>query len=238
MSIPADKKHLYDICTTTAQRLGRWADVVQMLYRWFFVYWDVIGSFFFSPGAPASPTDLTILVLESSLVVISWKYPNRSDVSHFEMHIGTVNRTVSDARVSRVLRDTRRKDVSQLLPDTQYFIYLVTYSTDGMSSNNSDVIRFTTTPGQSAEMSTVIYRTKSKDSICLLYKYCILALQSSIAYFYLQSALLTVTMHQRRYRSFSAWLIIDRMQQFASLKNGLISHTFYKDNFYRTVFNT
>ena len=32
---PADTKHVYNICTTSAQRLRRWADVVQMLYKCF-----------------------------------------------------------------------------------------------------------------------------------------------------------------------------------------------------------
>ena len=33
--IPANTKHLYNICTTSSQRLRRWADVVQMLYKCF-----------------------------------------------------------------------------------------------------------------------------------------------------------------------------------------------------------
>ena len=32
---PANKKHLYNICTTTDQRLGRWSNIVQMLYKCF-----------------------------------------------------------------------------------------------------------------------------------------------------------------------------------------------------------
>ena len=33
--IPANTKHLYNICTTSAQRLQRWANIVQMLYKCF-----------------------------------------------------------------------------------------------------------------------------------------------------------------------------------------------------------
>ena len=33
--IPANTKYLYDICTMSAQRRRRWADVVQMLYKYF-----------------------------------------------------------------------------------------------------------------------------------------------------------------------------------------------------------
>ena len=35
ISIPVNTKHLYNICTTLAQRRRRWADVVQMLYKCF-----------------------------------------------------------------------------------------------------------------------------------------------------------------------------------------------------------
>ena len=34
-SYPASKKHLYNICTTLAQRLRRWSNIVQMLYKCF-----------------------------------------------------------------------------------------------------------------------------------------------------------------------------------------------------------
>ena len=39
---PADTKHLYDICTTSAQRLRRWSNIVQMLYK-SCVHWVVIS---------------------------------------------------------------------------------------------------------------------------------------------------------------------------------------------------
>ena len=32
---PANTKHLYNICTMLDQRRRRWADLVQMLYKWF-----------------------------------------------------------------------------------------------------------------------------------------------------------------------------------------------------------
>ena len=32
---PANTKHLYNICTTSAQRLRRWSNLVQMLYKYF-----------------------------------------------------------------------------------------------------------------------------------------------------------------------------------------------------------
>ena len=32
---PANTKHFYNICTTSAQRLRRWYDIVQMLYKYF-----------------------------------------------------------------------------------------------------------------------------------------------------------------------------------------------------------
>ena len=36
---PVNTKHLYSICTTAAQRLRRWSDIVQMLYKCFvYVY--------------------------------------------------------------------------------------------------------------------------------------------------------------------------------------------------------
>ena len=34
-SIPVNTKHLYNICTMSAQRRRRWAHVVQMVYKWF-----------------------------------------------------------------------------------------------------------------------------------------------------------------------------------------------------------
>ena len=37
-SIPANTKHLYNICSTSAQRLCRWSNIVQMLYKC--VCWD------------------------------------------------------------------------------------------------------------------------------------------------------------------------------------------------------
>ena len=36
-SLPASKKHLYNICTASAQCLRRWSNIVQMLYK--YVYW-------------------------------------------------------------------------------------------------------------------------------------------------------------------------------------------------------
>ena len=33
--LPANTKHLYNICTMFDQRRSRWADVVQMLYKCF-----------------------------------------------------------------------------------------------------------------------------------------------------------------------------------------------------------
>ena len=33
--IPANTKHLYNICTTLSQRLWRWSNIVQMLYKCF-----------------------------------------------------------------------------------------------------------------------------------------------------------------------------------------------------------
>ena len=33
--LPANTKHLYNICTTSAQRLRRWANIVQMLHKCF-----------------------------------------------------------------------------------------------------------------------------------------------------------------------------------------------------------
>ena len=35
MHIPANTKHLYNICTTSAQRLRRRSNIVQMLYKCF-----------------------------------------------------------------------------------------------------------------------------------------------------------------------------------------------------------
>ena len=35
MDLPASTKHLYNICTTSAQSLRRWFDIVQMLYKCF-----------------------------------------------------------------------------------------------------------------------------------------------------------------------------------------------------------
>ena len=32
---PANTNHLYNICTTSAQRLRRWSNIVQMLYKRF-----------------------------------------------------------------------------------------------------------------------------------------------------------------------------------------------------------
>ena len=39
-AIPANRKHLYNNCTMTDQRLRRWSDIVQMLYKYFVFYWD------------------------------------------------------------------------------------------------------------------------------------------------------------------------------------------------------
>ena len=35
LSHPANTKHLYNICTTSAQRLRRWSNIIQMLYKCF-----------------------------------------------------------------------------------------------------------------------------------------------------------------------------------------------------------
>ena len=37
--IPANTKHLYNICTTSARRFRRWPNIVQMLYKCFCVCW-------------------------------------------------------------------------------------------------------------------------------------------------------------------------------------------------------
>ena len=34
-NIPANTKHFYNICTASSQRLRRWSDIVQMLYKYF-----------------------------------------------------------------------------------------------------------------------------------------------------------------------------------------------------------
>ena len=39
MGVPANTKHLYDICTMLDQRRRRLADVVQMLYKCFVFAW-------------------------------------------------------------------------------------------------------------------------------------------------------------------------------------------------------
>ena len=38
---PVNSKHLYNICTTSAQRLRRWSDIVQMSYKCACAYWVV-----------------------------------------------------------------------------------------------------------------------------------------------------------------------------------------------------
>ena len=40
-TVPANTKHLYNICTTSAQRLRHWSNIVQMLYK-YFVFTGVI----------------------------------------------------------------------------------------------------------------------------------------------------------------------------------------------------
>ena len=42
-SSPANTKHLHSFCTTSAQRLRRWADVVQKLYKCFVLTFSIIG---------------------------------------------------------------------------------------------------------------------------------------------------------------------------------------------------
>ena len=46
--IPANTKHLYNICTMLARRRRRWADVVQMLYKCFVL----AGIFYFMQTTP------------------------------------------------------------------------------------------------------------------------------------------------------------------------------------------
>ena len=36
---PANTKHLHNICTTSAQRLRRWPNIVQVLYKGFVFAW-------------------------------------------------------------------------------------------------------------------------------------------------------------------------------------------------------
>ena len=45
VSILANTKHLYNICTTSAQRLRRWSNIVQMLYKclWLMGWWRRTG---------------------------------------------------------------------------------------------------------------------------------------------------------------------------------------------------
>ena len=45
--IPVNIKHVYNTCTMLNQRRNCWADVVQMLYKCFVFWWDVV----FSPSA-------------------------------------------------------------------------------------------------------------------------------------------------------------------------------------------
>ena len=35
--IPANTKHLHNICKTSAERIRRWSNIVQMLYKCFFI---------------------------------------------------------------------------------------------------------------------------------------------------------------------------------------------------------
>ena len=39
------QKHLYDICTMSAQRLRRWSDIVQITYKCFSFYCDTVRLF-------------------------------------------------------------------------------------------------------------------------------------------------------------------------------------------------
>ena len=41
--ISQQTKHLYNICTMLAQRLRRWADIVQMLYKCFVFAWILVA---------------------------------------------------------------------------------------------------------------------------------------------------------------------------------------------------
>ena len=47
MMDPANTKHLYKICTMSAQRLRRWSNIVQMLYKCFVFYWGDLNEMTF-----------------------------------------------------------------------------------------------------------------------------------------------------------------------------------------------
>ena len=55
---PENTKHLYNICTTSAQRLQLWAYVVQMLYKCFVFAETILDQFDQLGGDAAIPIEL------------------------------------------------------------------------------------------------------------------------------------------------------------------------------------
>ena len=71
----ANIKNLYNICTTSAQRLQRWAFIVQMLYN-FFVYWRGDGR--------AENVTMTRLLFPDTIVDFCADKANHNHVIQFD----------------------------------------------------------------------------------------------------------------------------------------------------------
>ena len=76
VSPPANTKHLYNICTTSSQRLRRWSNIVQMLYK----------CFVFAGPQPMHPYTLTQWVVfflvwdrhSGKNLLLSWLWVNQT----------------------------------------------------------------------------------------------------------------------------------------------------------------
>ena len=87
-SCPVNTKHLHNICTTSAQRLRRWADVVQILYECFVF----------------TGTDHILNNIISDDGILSAKYEHSEHLFKSALHLGQVILIHFEVRIATFLK--------------------------------------------------------------------------------------------------------------------------------------
>ena len=96
LQFPVDTKHLYNICTMLDQRRRRWADVVQMLYRFFVLAGLALDKDLTQWFCNVRPTSANITKTYfqrlgfagwEALLIMKWNEMNRA-LGHLCAHIG------------------------------------------------------------------------------------------------------------------------------------------------------
>ena len=97
MPYPANTKHLYTICTTSVQRLRRWANIVQMSYKCFCVCW--MQSQQTLTACFKNKESAGFLLCTSVLVAVLQLYGHHTPVSG---HVNCRQWTTNDQQSSRI----------------------------------------------------------------------------------------------------------------------------------------